>query len=315
MADVTRPGVSQVPQPQPQPPSGASVRMSRGTTGTTTLRLAFTPPYASAPILAALAAHAIPWLEAAGGVSGTHTRIVSAPNGPVIVRIAFRDDHVEAVADTTDGQNMAWLEPTLRRWLDLDTDPAVMAGALGEDPLIGPLIRARPGLRILGSIDGFEAAVLTVLGQQVSVAAGRTFGGRLVAAYGTAAQHGFRLFPTPSRVAEIEPDDLQKTIGLTNARCRSVLALAQAFADGLRLDRNHAEARSQLLALPGIGPWTVEYLAVRVLGDVDAYPSGDLVLQRALGVSSARQAHAAAQAWRPYRAYALFHLWSETAYG
>lgn len=287
---------------------------------TTTLRLAFTAPYAAAPILAALSAHAVPGLEVSNAEAGTHTRIISTPYGSVVVAVAFRTDHVEAVVDTTEPVLLTWLEPVLRRWLDLDAQPSVMADALGSDPLIGPLIRTRPGLRILGCIDGFEAAVLTVLGQQVSVAAGRTFGGRLVAAYGTASTGSgarFTSFPTPSRVANISPDDLQRSVGLTKARCRSVLTLARAFADGLRLDPdgNHDEARSQLLALPGIGPWTAEYLSVRVLGDRDAYPSGDLVLQRALGVSSARQAQTAAEAWRPYRAYALFHLWTETVYG
>lgn len=266
------------------------------------------------PLIGALAAHSVPGLEATDRTQRTHTRLIETSAGPVLASIGFDDTHVTVSVDRPDAADE--VVETVRRWLDLDTDLAAVHRALGADPVIGPLLLARPSLRIPGSIDGFETAVLTVLGQQVSLAAARTLAARLVAAWGSSQRAGFSLFPAPHTLAAIQPDELRHTIGLTSARARTLLALAAACADGLRIEAagDHKAIRAALLALPGIGPWTVEYLAVRVLRDRDAYPSGDLVLQRALGVSSARQAIAAAEGWRPWRAYGLFHLWTAAAY-
>jgi AraC family transcriptional regulator, regulatory protein of adaptative response / DNA-3-methyladenine glycosylase II len=177
-------------------------------------------------------------------------------------------------------------------------------------------VRLRPGLRILGYADGFEGAVLTVLGQQVSLAAARTFAGRLVEAFGTAGPGGLRLFPDPDALAAAGPEAVRAAVGLTGARARTVHALAAACADGLRIEPggDHAWIRSRLLALPGIGPWTVEYLAMRALRDPDAFPEGDLALRRALGAGSAQEVRAAGRRWSPLRAYAVFHLWTSHAY-
>jgi AraC family transcriptional regulator of adaptative response / DNA-3-methyladenine glycosylase II len=204
----------------------------------------------------------------------------------------------------------------VRRLLDLDTEPARIAAVLGSDPVAGPLVRLRPGLRILGYADGFEGAVLTVLGQQVSLAAARTFAGRLVEAFGTAGPGGLRLFPDPDALAAAGPEAVRAAVGLTGARARTVHALAAACADGLRIEPggDHAWIRSRLLALPGIGPWTVEYLAMRALRDPDAFPEGDLALRRALGAGSAQEVRAAGRRWSPLRAYAVFHLWTSHAY-
>ncbi len=283
---------------------------------TTSRILPFTPPYAHEALLAAFAAHATPGLEVTDPGTRSHSRIIAIGGRAVVATVTFHDDHVLLTADTDEPATLNRLVAMCRRWLDLDHDPAVIQRAFDHDPRLGPLVQARPGLRVPGSVDGFEQAILTVLGQQVSVAAGRTFGGRLVAAWGQEAQQGFTLFPTPERLAAVPAAQLQRTVGLTNARTRTVLAMSEAFVGGLTLAPNveAPHARARLLALPGVGPWTAEYLALRTLGDRDAYPAGDLVLQRALNVPSARQALAVAEAWRPWRSYALFHLWTSAAY-
>ncbi|MBT1002830.1 3-methyladenine DNA glycosylase 2 [Paenarthrobacter sp. DKR-5] len=285
--------------------------------GSTTFTLVPRGAYDAVPLLAALGAHAIPQVERTDPAAGTHTRLVRTPGGPAVVTAAFgRPAAVEVTVEGADAAALGWLRTRCRQWLDTDTDTAEVNAMFGDDPLLGPLVRARPGLRILGYPDGFEAAAVTVLGQQVSLAACRTFAGRLAAAYGETGPHGLISFPAPEAVAAAGAEELQKAIGLTHARSRTLQALAEACADGLALDPegDHAEIRRRLLALPGIGPWTADYLALRALGDRNAYPSGDLVLQRALSVSTAKQALAAAARWEPYRAYAVFHLWTGAAY-
>jgi AraC family transcriptional regulator, regulatory protein of adaptative response / DNA-3-methyladenine glycosylase II len=267
-----------------------------------------------APLIGTLAAHAVPGLEITDRDRRMHTRLIATTGGPVLTRIGFGDAQVSVHVDRADAADE--VAETVRAWFDLDTDLAGVRDALGADPVVGPLIQARPSLRIPGSVDGFETAVLTVLGQQVSLAAARTFAGRLVAGWGSTTAGGLSVFPAPAVLAAVDQEELRQRIGLTTARARTLLALARACADGLRIDPagDHTAIRAELLGLPGIGPWTVDYLAVRVLRDRDAYPAGDLVLQRALGVTTVRQAVAAAEAWRPWRAYGLFHLWTAAAY-
>jgi 3-methyladenine DNA glycosylase/8-oxoguanine DNA glycosylase len=224
---------------------------------------------------------------------------------------------VPCAVELPTGADLAAVTGRIRRWLDLDHDPGPVDAHLAADPVLAPLVAARPGLRVVGSTDGWETAVTTVLGQQVSVSAARTFAGRLVAAYGEPTGAGAPAFPTPDALAAVDPAVLAPRIGLTGARARTVHALARAVADGLPLDTADADpqaVRAALLALPGIGPWTVEYLALRALGDRDACPSSDLVLRRALGGASARQVDEASQRWRPWRAYAVTHLWTQAAY-
>lgn len=283
-----------------------------------TLSLPFRPPFTTAPMLGALAAHAVDGLERHDPESGTHTRVVPAPHGPAVVSVRFDGtDHVTATVRASHPDDVSHVDALVRGWLDLDADTETVDAALGAHPLLADHVAARPGLRILGSVDGFETAVLTVLGQQVSLSAARTFGSRFVTAFGTPTEFdGFVSFPDPEQLAQLDPLVVQKAVGLTGARARTVQALAEAAADGLHLgpDADPTEFRARLLALPGIGPWTADYLAVRVLGDRDAYPSGDLVLRRALGVKTAREAAAASEPWRPWRAYALFHLWASQAF-
>ena len=204
-----------------------------------------------------------------------------------------------------------------RGLLDLDADIEVINGVLASDRVLAPLVALRPGLRIPGVVDGFEMAIRAVLGQQVSVAAARTFATRLIARHGDvyAAQGPLtRLFPTAEQLVGADLDGL----GLTGARIRSIRALAEAAASGgLVLNRrgDRDATRAALLALPGIGPWTVDYLAMRALGDPDAFPIGDLVLRQSavrLGLPEGeKQLLAYAERWRPWRAYAAIHLWAD----
>lgn len=275
----------------------------------TRFQLPFRAPYAVSPLTGALGAHSVAGLERRGASS--HTRVIRLPSGPAIVTVSWSAEYVTVDADVPESDCEA-LTATVRRWLDLDADHSVIDPALLADELMAPLVTARPGLRVLGSVDGFETAVLTVLGQQVSLGAARTFGARFVAAFGEPVAGKFFAFPTPHEILAHPPETIRAAVGLTQARARTVHAVAVAAADGLDLSwgADPAQCRRELLALRGIGPWTVDYLSVRVLGDRDAFVPDDLVLRRALGVSSGKEAAAASERWRPWRAYALFHLWT-----
>ncbi len=268
------------------------------------------------PMAAILANHAIPGCEVTDRPGRSHTRLLGTTGGPRRVTVTIRPDAVELVADTDDDGEFAELVRTSRSWLDLDTDTGAVARAFDRDPLLGPLVHRRPGLRVVGYPDAFEAAVMTVLGQQVSVAAGGTFGGRLAAAYGTPTPSGLVRFPTPEVLAVAPHEELRAAIGVTRTRAATVQNVARAVVAGLALDPggDHVLLRKELLALPGIGPWSADYLAVRVLRDADAFTPGDLVARRAMGNPSIADAERLAEAWRPYRAYALFHLWTSATY-
>ncbi|WP_435839139.1 AlkA N-terminal domain-containing protein [Streptodolium elevatio] len=204
-----------------------------------------------------------------------------------------------------------------RRLFDLDADPQGVDDVLGADPLIGPLVAKNPGLRVPGHVDGFELAVRAVLGQQVTVKGARTLAERLVRKLGCplAAPDGTltHMFPSAEQVAG---DDLSG-IGLTGSRTRALRALASAVADGgvvLDPGADRADTERALLALPGIGPWTASYIAMRALGDPDAIPLTDLGVRHALRDLGADDTAAAvaerAEGWRPWRAYAAMHLWT-----
>ncbi|WP_456818227.1 DNA-3-methyladenine glycosylase family protein [Cellulomonas sp. URHB0016] len=266
-------------------------------------------PLDPAPLLASLVAHAVPGVETVQ--DGTVRRLVAVRGRAVAVEARLAPDLVELR-----GAPDADLDGIAARWFGLDDDLGAVLDTLGPDPLVGPLVRRRPRLRILGHLDGFEAAVATVLGQQVSLAAARTFGGRLAAAYGTPGPGGLLAHPSPERLAAVDPVELQAVVRITHARARTLHALAEACAGGLVLapgaDAQHV--RSALVTLPGIGPWTADYLALRVLADRDALPVGDLVLRRALDLPTQRDLAQAAEAWQPYRAFAAMHLWTSRAY-
>lgn len=293
--------------------------------------LAFVPvldvhPYAARAAFAALVAHAVPGLERVEPSTGTYERLVSTPGGPRLLRAVFDRDRVSvAIATAGSGRPPADITPAevatvqlrVRRWLDLETDLGAVAAHLGGDPVLGPLVAANPTLRILGTFDGFEATVMTVLGQHVSLRAAQTFAGRLVARWGAVdALSDLRDFPTAATLSEVDPAELQTTVGVTGQRARTIVALAREVADGLEIapESDRREVRRRLLALPGVGPWTVDYVAMRALRDADAFPHGDLVLRQALALPTQREVLARSLDWAPWRAYAAIHLWHHAAY-
>lgn len=214
----------------------------------------------------------------------------------------------------------AWDEDRLaeriRWWFDLDAPLAQIEDRLGADELLGPLIRARPGLRITRLPEDFAAVLITVMGQNVSLAAMHRFAARLVAAHGSTAGDGLSAFPSPAVLAAVPVGQLRAAIGVTGARARTLHAAAQLFAAGFRLPRRGAEAEDplrRLRELPGIGPWTVEYLRLRATDHPDALPASDAVLRRALGGADAGAVQRRAAAWAPHRSYATARLWSTQA--
>jgi AraC family transcriptional regulator, regulatory protein of adaptative response / DNA-3-methyladenine glycosylase II len=204
------------------------------------------------------------------------------------------------------------------RMFDLAAEPARILAGLSADPLLGPLVNCRPGLRIPGAWDAFECAVRAVLGQQVSVAAGRTFAQRLVARAGIVLPGGAdgltHLFPTPAGLAAAELGG----IGITGARARTLHALARAVVDG-RVDfaAPPAQLAAALTALSGIGAWTAQYVLLRAQGEPDAFPGADLVLRRMAGSAGrlldGAELEARARGWQPWRGYAVMHLWGAAA--
>jgi AraC family transcriptional regulator of adaptative response / DNA-3-methyladenine glycosylase II len=208
----------------------------------------------------------------------------------------------------------------LRALFDLDAVPAAIGDALSRDPQLRPLLKRRPGLRVPGAFDGFELALRAILGQQVTVKAATTIFGRVADAFGEPAQtpHAglVQYGPEAARIAEASVDQLCK-LGLPRTRASSVKALARAVCEGLRIEAGgDVEAISaRLKELPGIGDWTAQYIAMRALRDADAFPASDLAIMKALDVRRPRLALAQAECWRPWRAYAVMHLWRQLASG
>ncbi len=286
------------------------------------LRLPFAPPLDWPALLAFLAARAIPGVEAVA--EGIYRRTVRLDDGAAGTVEVFRPSpgagHLIARLRLPRVTDLAPAAARLRRVFDLDADPEAVAAHLAHDPLLAPLVTARPGLRVPGAWDAFELAVRAVLGQQVSVAAATTLAGRLASQHGELPPAGVslsgltRLFPRPAALAGA---DLQG-IGLPRARAAAVSALAAAVAaePALLHPWGELEATAQrLAALPGIGPWTAQYIALRALREPDAFPASDLgLLRAAAGPDGVRPSPAAllarAEAWRPWRAYAAMHLWA-----
>lgn len=276
------------------------------------LRLRTRGPYDTTAALRWIDAHAIPGVEEVdwSHPGGCYRRTIAG--GSVELRAQGEDWLLRLEVD--DPRRTATLARAARRLLDVDVDPAAVADVLGADPVLAPLLAARPGLRCVGAFDPWEALARTVIGQQVSVPGARTLTGRLVRTVGTPLPAPRRTlthrFPTPEQVAG---SDLAG-VGLTRARTATLRGLAVAVTDGrVPLDgcAAPAEVLAALGALPGIGPWTLSYAALRVLRDPDAWPAGDLVLRRscaAFGLDPDRDP----QRWRPWRAYAATHLWEST---
>jgi AraC family transcriptional regulator of adaptative response / DNA-3-methyladenine glycosylase II len=278
------------------------------------LRLAYRPPYHWNQVRDFLATRALPGVERIDTRGYARTVALSSGHAIVCVRPLESQDALELRVRGAPPASLFQLSSSARRTFDLAADPAAIALAFKSDPLLAPLVNNRPGLRIPGAWDPFECAVRAVLGQQVSVAAGRTLAVRLVARAGreiaTSDEGLTHLFPSPAELAAANLDAL----GITGARIRALKAMAFAVMDG-RLDfaLPAAEVAAALALLPGFGDWTAQYVSLRALGEPDAFLSGDLVLRRVAGVDgpplTARLLEARAEAWRPWRGYAVMHLW------
>ncbi|MFG5117464.1 DNA-3-methyladenine glycosylase [Methylorubrum sp. POS3] len=287
--------------------------------------LPFRAPFDWARLTAFLADHATPGIETV--TAEAYARTVRTGDDIVILRVAPAEDetalHVWLDAPRGASGIRGAMQTRLRTMFDLDADPESIAAGLSHDPFMAELVQRRPGLRIPGAFDPFELTVRAILGQQVSVAAATQLAGRLVSAFGTPLPAAMavagltHVFPEPGQLVEA---DISLRLNMPRARGRAIQSLASAFlhapdlfAIGLGLD----ESVARLTALPGIGPWTAHYVAMRALGQADAFPPGDIGLMRALDGGQGRPSRTAilarSQAWRPWRAYAALHLWAEDA--
>lgn len=295
-------------------PSALRGRRGGTTSGTIDTRIGVREPFDDAVLLRFLAARAVPGIEAAG--DGWYERSLALPHGPAVVRVFLRDRQPGYVAcrfTLADARDLAPALERTRRLLDADCDPTAVAAALSDDLVLAPLVRRHPGLRVPGHVDGPELAVRAVLGQQVSVAGARTLAGRLVESLGSPLElegcEVTRLFPAAEAVAGLDVE----TLAMPRARGRALIGLATALATGaVVLDRSAArdEVRRSLLALPGIGPWTADYIALRVLGDPDVFLPTDVGVRNAAAALGIEEITTAAERWRPWRSYALLHLWT-----
>ena len=285
-----------------------------------TLHLPYNLPFETTSLLAFFQHRSIPGVEEL--TNGCYRRTVLLPRSKGIIELepVQQTNSVCLRLYVDDLSDLNILEQRCRNLFDLDADTQAIASVLVTDPLLVPLVKARPGLRVPGAIDGFELAVRAILGQQVSVAGARTLAARIVKAYGEPLDppHGTltHYFPTPYALAR---SDFQG-FGLTGSRITALQALSQTiFEENLSLHptADREQTITRLLHIPGIGPWTTSYIAMRALRDPDAYPATDLGLRRAfeqLGQSSTnRSIEEHAQLWRPYRAYGAQHLLSNLA--
>ena len=295
------------------------------TPGALSMRLAVRTPFAGRALLDFLSVRAVPGVEVAG--AGWYARSLALPHGAGTVRIelddAFEPGRVALIGATfrlTDLRDTASAVERVRRMLDADCDPLAVADQFAGDPILSARARALPGLRVPGHVDGDEIAVRAVLGQQVSVARARTMAGDLAAEHGVALPAELvvdglsLLFPTSAVVSTIDPEVLP----MPRARARALVGLCAALADGeVSLDRgaDRHDVRESLLALPGIGPWTADYLAMRALGDPDVFLPTDVAVRHALTGLGIDPVHATetSESWRPWRSYALMYLWRSLA--
>lgn len=284
------------------------------------LRLGYRPPLDFGLMLAFLRRRMIPGIEQIDEAS--YRRVMGPATHPVLLQVSAvpQRHELQLRLQGAAPEHIPSIVRRVRHMFDLDADLRQVHAVLGSEPLLASGIAQRPGLRVPGGWEGFEVAVRAVLGQQVSVAAATTFARRLVQAHG-AVLHGMpdgldRQFPAPAALAEAPLE----AIGLPRTRAATLRALARACAEG-SLDFEPGQGLdafvARCVALPGIGDWTAQYIALRALGQPDAFPAGDLVLQQMLGAPgqrlSQRQTEARSQPWRPWRAYAVLHLWHLSA--
>ena len=280
------------------------------------VRLGYLPPYDWDAMLGFLAARAVEGVEAVRGDAYRRTFVEDGERGSMVVA---HDPTRSCLVVTCQAANVS--TPRLRRLFDLDADVATIGGELSRDPLLSPLVHARPGLRVPGAWDGFELGVRAILGQQVTVGAARKLAGQLVALCGEtlagAPEALSRTFPSAERVASADLGSL----GMPGARRSALTALAEAAVADPQLFRPFGtieEAIARLRTIRGIGEWTAQYIAIRALRETDAFPASDIGLLRGAADRTGTRPTPAdllrrAEPWRPWRAYAAQHLWARTS--
>ncbi len=292
-------------------PTDMRGRRRVGSAGRLTIRLAVRQPFDPDGLLTFLGDRAIAGVEHVDG--NVYARVVRLPHGLGAVRLTLHDDRVDAELELDDLRDTAVAVERCRRLLDLDADPIAIGDVLGADPLLAPLVRDVPGMRLPGQVDGFEVAVRAIVGQQVSVAGARTILGRFAATYGTpvsfdlAAEHGLTsAFATAESMADAD----DTALSMPRSRAQALIGVARSVASG-ELDLGPGADREQtrvgLLAHRGIGPWTADYVVMRAFGDPDVMLETDLIVKRMLdrhGIDADRTT-----TWQPWRSYAALHLW------
>jgi len=292
-----------------------------GAGGRIELLLRYRPPYDWPAMLDYLRVRAIPGVERVEG--NVWRRTISLHGETGIVEVAEGDQRgLKATIAFPKLSALPEIIARLRRVFDLAADPTTIGADLSTDPALAPLLAARPGLRLPGAWDGFELAIRAILGQQITVPAAIRIAGKLTAAYGRALQTPVggltHVFPEPTAIAD---EDLAALGMMPGARARALSAVAKAVIADPHLfaaTRDLDEAIARLCAIPGVGPWTAQYIALRQMREPDAFPAADVGLMRALEDADGRRPTAAeltqrAEAWRPWRAYAAQHLWTADA--
>lgn len=292
---------------------------SAGTETPLEVRLSYRPPFDWNGLLRFFEQRALAGVETVA--DGAYSRTIRCGDSLGVITIANEPArrHLVLRVPAALAAHLPEIAGRVRRIFDLHADPAGVRDQLWADTTLRPLLKRRPGLRVPGAWDPFEIAVRAIVGQQVSVAAARTICGRIVARYGeplplnghAALKH---VFPTPERLASARMNGL----GLTTRRIATIANLARVFAAGpadLAAAHSLDGVVGWLTELPGVGPWTAQYIAMRALGEPDAFPTGDLGLIRAWELQtkrtvSAKELDRAAEHWRPWRAYAALHLWT-----
>jgi AraC family transcriptional regulator of adaptative response / DNA-3-methyladenine glycosylase II len=283
--------------------------------------LSYRPPYDWPAVLAFLSARATPGVECVRG--GTYSRTITVDGRDGIISVAPATSRSALILEVQfgDARRLLSIVERVRRVFDLGADPILIGECLGADRWLRRSLARHPGIRTPGAWDGFELAVRAVLGQQVTVRAATTVAGRLAERFGSPLGNPeglppqlLRLFPTPSQLADAEIE----SIGVVRSRAHAIRTLARTVSSGaIRFgpSADAAEAVTALTAIPGIGNWTAQYIAMRAFGEPDAFPSGDVVLRRMAGNCSTRELDRRSEAWRPWRAYAVMLLWQAAVDG
>lgn len=300
---------------------GEAPEISAMDTGGLSIQLAYRPPFDWEGIVKFLRLRAIPGVESVALGQYARSIAIGREQGVLLVR-PMAGNRLSVDIDFPHLPALPAIIARVRRLFDLAADPLAVGAQLGQDPVLAPLVAARPGLRVPGAWDGFELAIRAILGQQISVTAATALAGKIAAAYGEVLAPGLQsrvpglthVFPQSSALAQAD----LASIGMPRKRAAALSALAAAvLADPFILSprRSLDDAIAQLKTLPGIGEWTAQYIAMRALREPDAFPHGDIGLMRALADGDGKRPGAAellarAEAWRPWRAYAALHLWT-----